>query len=350
MSLLGGIIGGVLKPATELGETALRERGETSRAQDLNLTAREQIRLSTTLSINAGASTWRPKWMHAIRRLLMAYFTLSFVGACVTAVALASVFLEYAQYSQWATIRDELEWFLGAWVAMGGSLITVATWSFLGYSPFRSIYDKSGSGVVKPLRDLVRRVMPELEQRREEVREVIREDLDVSPDEIERIPGIRLAETSRPLNASQLKRIAKEIRKDEGYRLAIYRDTKGNPTVGIGHLIKPGDPEHGKPVGYEITRERVQELFNQDFRIAYDDAQAVVSDFHSLPVEARAVLINMCFQMGRERVLGFELMLEAVQDRDWISAGEEARDSKWWLIDTRERAERMAQRLEALDA
>ena len=55
-------------------------------------------------------------------------------------------------------------------------------------------------------------------------------------------------------------RLRTELEIDEGCKYHIYLDHLGLPTAGIGHLIKESDPEHGKPVGTVISKERVAEL------------------------------------------------------------------------------------------
>ena len=41
--------------------------------------------------------------------------------------------------------------------------------------------------------------------------------------------------------------------RNSGYRTDIYFDAFGHKVVGIGHLVVPGDPEHGTPVGARVT-------------------------------------------------------------------------------------------------
>jgi|GEM_PF-1022418 len=189
MSLIGTLFGGAAKPFTDTAETYMEQKGETRRTEvraDSDVRAKQ---LSTTAALQAGQSTWRPMWMHTIRKLLSWYFKLSFAGATVTFAMLVSTFLEYAQYSQWAQIKDDLVWFLASWVALGASLASIATWSFLGYSPFRSIYDKNGGGnVSQKLFEVARNVIPERLQPK-----IIRESMPepIYADEgIERVSGI----------------------------------------------------------------------------------------------------------------------------------------------------------------
>ena len=48
----------------------------------------------------------------------------------------------------------------------------------------------------------------------------------------------------------------------EGYRDDVYKDIKGYPTVGIGHLVEPSD---NLTVGQVISDSQVQQLFNNDY-------------------------------------------------------------------------------------
>ena len=58
--------------------------------------------------------------------------------------------------------------------------------------------------------------------------------------------------------------MTEEIKADEGVVNEVYLDHLGLPTVGVGHLIREDDPEHGLDVGTQIGEERVAELFECD--------------------------------------------------------------------------------------
>jgi lysozyme len=51
----------------------------------------------------------------------------------------------------------------------------------------------------------------------------------------------------------------------DGMILEVYNDSKGNPTVGLGHLVVPGDK---LKVGDKITVERARELAKNDFEVS----------------------------------------------------------------------------------
>ena len=61
-----------------------------------------------------------------------------------------------------------------------------------------------------------------------------------------------------------INRLRVEIEKDEGCKYEIYLDHLGLPTFGIGHLITEWDEEYSKPVGTEISEDRVNSCFQAD--------------------------------------------------------------------------------------
>ena len=64
------------------------------------------------------------------------------------------------------------------------------------------------------------------------------------------------------------KRVFDDLCVDEGVEYKIYLDHLGYPTFGVGHYVKPEDPEYGMEVGTEVSEERVWEAFETDL----DDA------------------------------------------------------------------------------
>lgn len=138
-----------------------------------------------------------------------------------------------------------------------------------------------------------------------------------------------------------------ELEADEGCKLEIYLDHLGYPTVGIGHLITENDDLHGKEVGTEVTQSEVNALFHVDVQRTRRDCEFLYSDFNDLPEEAKLIIANMCFQLGRPRLSKFKKMKAAVDNRDWAEASRQMLDSKW-AKQTPNRAMRLANRMAAL--
>lgn len=134
---------------------------------------------------------------------------------------------------------------------------------------------------------------------------------------------------------------------DEGVKHEIYLDHLGKATTGIGHLILEDDVEHGWPVGSPVSEERVTELFNQDVKIAADDAIALQPYLNDWPIPAQITVISLAFQLGLPRYSRFVKHHAALNRGHWMTAAAELRDSKLYR-QTPERTERHAQRLESV--
>lgn len=137
------------------------------------------------------------------------------------------------------------------------------------------------------------------------------------------------------------------LKVDEGVKNEIYLDHLGLPTCGIGHLITEDDPEHGLEVGTHIDDERVNELFDQDVQVTLGECRLLYEDFDDLPEEAQQIIANMMFNMGRPRLSRFHKMKQAVDGRDWIEAGNQMMDSRWYKQVTT-RADRLVRRMQAI--
>jgi len=144
-----------------------------------------------------------------------------------------------------------------------------------------------------------------------------------------------------------LEQLRLEIEADEGCKYEIYLDHLGLPTFGIGHLVTEGDPEHGQPVGTEVTEERVAEVFESDVQVTIDECERLYSGFSELPEEVQHILANMMFNMGRPRLSGFKKFNAAIAAGEWQEASEEMIDSRWYRQVTN-RAERLVQRMRAV--
>ena len=110
---------------------------------------------------------------------------------------------------------------------------------------------------------------------------------------------------------------AELIKKHEGYRDSIYYDTVGVPTGGYGHAFLPGS---------SLPKDIWDEIFLYDYNIA-------VSDYYSLELDLdpvrRAVIVNMIFNLGISKFLGFRKTLVYVRAGEYEKAAKEMLNSKW---------------------
>jgi len=89
-------------------------------------------------------------------------------------------------------------------------------------------------------------------------------------------------------------RVAKKyIGKNEGERNDMYKDSEGNWTIGIGHLVKPNEIEKFKG-GIDDTTMR--ELFNKDMQKHLKTAKNLFDDFSKYPPYLQVALLDSVFR------------------------------------------------------
>ena len=132
------------------------------------------------------------------------------------------------------------------------------------------------------------------------------------------------------------KEILKEqIKRHEGEVLEVYADSLGYLTLGVGHLIKEGDAEHGQSAGTPVSQETVDIYYEMDFDKHVEETIHVFeskggSDFYDLPEEIQHCLVNMTFNRGGTRFGKFNNMWSAVVEGDWKRMAVEMEDSRWF--------------------
>jgi len=124
--------------------------------------------------------------------------------------------------------------------------------------------------------------------------------------------------------------IKEDLVRHEGYVTEIYLCSENYPTFGIGHMVTEDDMEHTWPVGTPVTDERILQVFHDDCNAACTDASALFLNFSSHPDDVQRVLVNMAFNLGRNRLGKFKNMITAVNEGNYSKAADEMVDSKWY--------------------
>ncbi len=123
--------------------------------------------------------------------------------------------------------------------------------------------------------------------------------------------------------------IEKQLIRDEGLRLTVYKDHLGKPTVGIGHLVTTKDKLR---VGQTISKSRALSFFREDIKVAQRDARqfAGADTFKKLSKNTQNVLVNMAFNLGSTRLNKFKELKKAVKAGDYKKMAAEMKDSRWY--------------------
>ena len=137
--------------------------------------------------------------------------------------------------------------------------------------------------------------------------------------------------------------LKERIKQHEGFRRSIYSDSLGFATIGYGHLVLPTD---NFVEGVEYTKEELDAVFDNDFQIALTSAQELLEEIE-VPETVLGVIVEMCFQLGKPRVMKFKKMWAAIEQQDWNTAANEMIDSAWHK-QTTSRCEELAETMRSV--
>ncbi len=126
-----------------------------------------------------------------------------------------------------------------------------------------------------------------------------------------------------------------QLTRDEGLRLAPYRDTVGKLTIGVGRNLDD--------VG--ISEEEARYLLENDLRQAMRDVLKHMPWASHLDPIRYGVLVNMAFNLGISGLLQFGRMLAALRSRDYDEAAREMINSMW-AVQVGDRAVRLARQMQ----
>lgn len=116
-----------------------------------------------------------------------------------------------------------------------------------------------------------------------------------------------------------IKELKERLIQEEGLRLKPYRCSEGKLTIGVGRNIE----ERG------ITEDEALYMLGNDVAIVCDELGAAIPWIFEIESTARMILVDMAFNMGVPRLLGFTNTLKYVRDGKYKKASVEMLDSRW---------------------
>lgn len=129
-------------------------------------------------------------------------------------------------------------------------------------------------------------------------------------------------------------KLAESIKKHEGFRDVVYKDSLGNLTCGWGHLLAEGS---------KVSLAIAEIFLAQDIATAVNDFMKLPNNYRRKLDEARRrVIVELIFNMGLSRLLGFKKFWVAVELEDWVEAKVQLLDSHW-AAQVKGRAEELAE-------
>ena len=122
-----------------------------------------------------------------------------------------------------------------------------------------------------------------------------------------------------------MEEIKSRIKEHEGFRDTVYSCSMGHATIGYGHLVLPNDPY---VEGVTYSKDDLEKVFDNDFKIAEKSANELLTEIKHNHI-IKGVIIEMCFQLGKPRVMKFKKMWEALRNNNLDKASAEMIDSAW---------------------
>ena len=128
------------------------------------------------------------------------------------------------------------------------------------------------------------------------------------------------------MNYDTYNKLLESVRKHEGYKNTVYLDTRNKRTVGVGHLCVEDFWEDGK----EYEESFLMDILQKDLQGAIDGAEDLCKDL-KISDDAKILVIEMIFQLGKTGVSKFRNMWKALQEDppSYSVAATEMLDSRW---------------------
>jgi lysozyme len=127
----------------------------------------------------------------------------------------------------------------------------------------------------------------------------------------------------------QNEQFLQQLKRHEGCSLEAYLCPSGVLTIGYGHNCEARPVEGVRQVGDVIDRARAMALLVDDVVEAARGLDVAVPWWREMDEARQGVLLNMAFNMGVPRLMGFKKALGAMSIGDYARAGTEMLDSKW---------------------
>jgi len=115
-------------------------------------------------------------------------------------------------------------------------------------------------------------------------------------------------------------KIEQQLEQHEGKANKPYTDTMGKITIGIGRNLTD--------VG--LSEDEIQYLFQNDLKRVIRSLDNWLPWWREKPENIRNVLMDMCFNLGIEGLLGFKKFLRALHEGNYLEAADEMVESKWY--------------------
>jgi lysozyme len=122
--------------------------------------------------------------------------------------------------------------------------------------------------------------------------------------------------------ADLLADLTDDLIRDEGEKLSVYPDSRGFWTIGVGVCVD-------KRAGCGLTPAESRYLLVNRINSTLVDLDRDLPWWRAMPANWQRGLANMAYNLGINKLLGFHVMLDCLQDGDGPGASAAALSSLW---------------------
>ncbi len=117
-----------------------------------------------------------------------------------------------------------------------------------------------------------------------------------------------------------MSKLSDQLRIHEGVRSHVYLCTAGYETIGVGRNIAES--------GIGLSDDEIDYLLENDIKRCKQELVSL-SWFPDLDPVRQDAIVNLCFNLGLTRLMGFQNAMSAMAVGDYEKAADEFLDSRW---------------------
>ena len=117
-----------------------------------------------------------------------------------------------------------------------------------------------------------------------------------------------------------MSKLSDQLRIHEGVRSHVYLCTAGYETIGVGRNIAES--------GIGLSDDEIDYLLENDIKRCKQELVSL-SWFPDLDPVRQDAIVNLCFNLGLTRLMGFQNAMGAMAVGDYEKAADEFLDSRW---------------------
>ena len=117
-----------------------------------------------------------------------------------------------------------------------------------------------------------------------------------------------------------MSKLSDQLRIHEGVRSHVYLCTAGYETIGVGRNIAES--------GIGLSDDEIDYLLENDIKRCKQELVSL-SWFPDLDPVRQDAIVNLCFNLGLTRLMGFQNAIGAMAVGDYEKAADEFLDSRW---------------------